>query len=276
MAKITTSTLRDKKQRKEKITMLTSYDYSLASMVDAAGIDMILVGDSLGNVILGYDNTLAVTMDDMVHHTKAVVRGSKNAMVVADMPFLSYHISIEESVRNAGRLIQEGGAQAVKLEGGVERVDTIKAILDAQIPVMGHIGLTPQSVNQFGGFKIQGKDLESAKKIIEDAKALERVGVFSIVLEGGPTKLAQRMTEDLSVPTIGIGAGQYCDGQVLVINDMLGMFAGHIPKFVKKFANLQPLIIEALQQYKEEVEAGTFPAQEHGFSIQDEVLERLY
>ncbi|MGI6422068.1 MAG: 3-methyl-2-oxobutanoate hydroxymethyltransferase [Syntrophomonadaceae bacterium] len=276
MAKITTSTLRDKKQRKEKITMLTSYDYSLASMVDAAGIDMILVGDSLGNVILGYDNTLAVTMDDMVHHTKAVVRGSKNAMVVADMPFLSYHISIEESVRNAGRLIQEGGAQAVKLEGGVERVDTIKAILDAQIPVMGHIGLTPQSVNQFGGFKIQGKDLESAKKIIEDAKALERVGVFSIVLEGVPTKLAQRITEDLSVPTIGIGAGQYCDGQVLVINDMLGMFAGHIPKFVKKFANLQPLIIEALQQYKEEVEAGTFPAQEHGFSIQDEVLERLY
>jgi 3-methyl-2-oxobutanoate hydroxymethyltransferase len=273
MAKITTSTLRDKKQRKEKITMLTSYDYSLASMVDAAGIDMILVGDSLGNVILGYDNTLAVTMDDMVHHTKAVVRGSKNAMVVADMPFLSYHISIEESVRNAGRLIQEGGAQAVKLEGGVERVDTIKAILDAQIPVMGHIGLTPQSVNQFGGFKIQGKDLESAKKIIEDAKALERVGVFSIVLEGVPTKLAQRITEDLSVPTIGIGAGQYCDGQVLVINDMLGMFAGHIPKFVKKFANLQPLIIEALQQYKEEVEAGTFPAQEHGFSIQDEVLE---
>ena len=239
-------------------------------------IDMILVGDSLGNVILGYDNTLAVTMDDMVHHTKAVVRGSKNAMVVADMPFLSYHISIEESVRNAGRLIQEGGAQAVKLEGGVERVDTIKAILDAQIPVMGHIGLTPQSVNQFGGFKIQGKDLESAKKIIEDAKALERVGVFSIVLEGVPTKLAQRITEDLSVPTIGIGAGQYCDGQVLVINDMLGMFAGHIPKFVKKFANLQPLIIEALQQYKEEVEAGTFPAQEHGFSIQDEVLERLY
>jgi 3-methyl-2-oxobutanoate hydroxymethyltransferase len=276
MAKITTSTLRDKKQRKEKITMLTSYDYSLASMVDAAGIDMILVGDSLGNVILGYDNTLAVTMDDMVHHTKAVVRGSKNAMVIADMPFLSYHISIEESVRNAGRLIQEGGAQAVKLEGGVERVDTIKAILDAQIPVMGHIGLTPQSVNQFGGFKIQGKDLESAKKIIEDAKALERVGVFSIVLEGVPTKLAQRITEDLSVPTIGIGAGQYCDGQVLVINDMLGMFAGHIPKFVKKFANLQPLIIEALQQYKEEVEAGTFPAQEHGFSIQDEVLERLY
>lgn len=276
MAKITTSILRDKKQKKEKISMLTAYDYSLASMVDAAGIDMILVGDSLGNVVLGYENTLAVTMDDMVHHTKAVVRGSKNAMVVADMPFLSYHISIEESVRNAGRLIQEGGAQAVKLEGGVERVDTIKAILDAQIPVMGHIGLTPQSVNQFGGFKVQGKDLESARKIIEDARALDEVGVFSMVLEGVPTKLAQRITEEVRVPTIGIGAGQYCDGQVLVINDMLGMFTGHIPKFVKKFANLQPLILEAFKQYKEEVEAGTFPAQEHGFTIQDEVLERLY
>ncbi|NLO22399.1 MAG: 3-methyl-2-oxobutanoate hydroxymethyltransferase [Syntrophomonadaceae bacterium] len=276
MAKITTSTLKDKKQRKEKISMLTAYDFSLASMVDAAGLDIILVGDSLGNVVLGYENTLAVTMDDMVHHTKAVVRGSKNAMVVSDLPFLSYHISIEESVRNAGRLIQEGGAQAVKLEGGVERVDHVKAILDAQIPVMGHIGLTPQSVNQFGGFKVQGKDLESARKIIEDAKALDAVGVFSIVLEGVPTKLAQKITEEVSVPTIGIGAGQYCDGQVLVINDMLGMFTGHIPKFVKKFANLQPLIIEALQQYKEEVEAGTFPAQEHGFTIQDEVLERLY
>ena len=276
MAKITTSTLKDKKQRKEKISMLTAYDFSLASMVDAAGLDIILVGDSLGNVVLGYENTLAVTMDDMVHHTKAVVRGSKNAMVVSDLPFLSYHISIEESVRNAGRLIQEGGAQAVKLEGGVERVDHVKAILDAQIPVMGHIGLTPQSVNQFGGFKVQGKDLESARKIIEDAKALDAVGVFSIVLEGVPTKLAQKITDEVSVPTIGIGAGQYCDGQVLVINDMLGMFTGHIPKFVKKFANLQPLIIEALQQYKEEVEAGTFPAQEHGFTIQDEVLERLY
>ncbi len=276
MAKITTSTLRDKKQKKEKISMLTSYDYSLASMVDAAGIDVILVGDSLGNVVLGYENTLSVTMDDMVHHTKAVVRGSKNAMVVADLPFLSYHISIEESVRNAGRLIQEGGAQAVKLEGGVERVDHVKAILDAQIPVMGHIGLTPQSVNQFGGFKVQGKDLESARKIIQDAKALDAVGVFSIVLEGVPTKLAQRITEEVSVPTIGIGAGQYCDGQVLVINDMLGMFTGHIPKFVKKFANLQPLIIEALKEYKEEVAKGTFPAQEHGFTIQDEVLERLY
>ncbi len=276
MARITTTVLKDKKLKREKISMLTSYDYSLASMVDAAGIDMILVGDSLGNVVLGYENTLSVTMDDMIHHTKAVVRGTKNAMVVGDMPFLSYHVSLKEAVRNAGRFIQEAGAQSVKLEGGVERVDTIKAILDAQIPVIGHIGLTPQSVNQFGGFKVQGKDLESAQRIIQDAKALETAGVFSIVLEGVPTKLAQRITEELSIPTIGIGAGQYCDGQVLVINDMLGMFTGHIPKFVKKFANLQPLIMEALKQYKEEVEAGTFPADEHGFTIQDEVLDRLY
>lgn len=276
MARITTTVLKEKKQKQEKISMLTAYDYSLASMVDAAGIDMILVGDSLGMVVLGYENTLAVSMEDMLHHTKTVVRGSKNAMVVGDMPFLSYHISIKESVRNAGRFVQEAGAQAVKLEGGVERVDTIKAILDAQIPVMGHIGLTPQSVNQLGGFKVQGKDLESARRIIQDAQALEAAGVFSIVLEGVPTKLAQKITEEVGVPTIGIGAGQYCDGQVLVINDMLGMFTGHIPKFVKKFANLQPLIIEALTKYKEEVQAGVFPAEEHGFTIQDEVLERLY
>jgi 3-methyl-2-oxobutanoate hydroxymethyltransferase len=276
MAKITTSVLKSKKAKNEKISMLTAYDYSLAAMVDEAGIDMILVGDSLGNVVLGYDTTLPVTMDDMIHHTKAVVRGTRNAMVVADMPFLSYHISVEEAVRNAGRCIQEGGAQAVKLEGGVERIPVVKAILDAQIPVMAHIGLTPQSVNAFGGFKVQGKDLETANKLIRDAKALDEAGVFSMVLEGVPTKLAQRITAEVSVPTIGIGAGQYCDGQVLVINDMLGMFKGHIPKFVKKFANLEPLIIAALQEYKREVEAGTFPADEHGFAISDDVLERLY
>jgi 3-methyl-2-oxobutanoate hydroxymethyltransferase len=197
-------------------------------------------------------------------------------MVVADMPFLSYHIAIPEAVRNAGRLIQEGGAHAVKIEGGVERVDTIKAILDAQIPVQGHIGLTPQSVNQFGGFKVQGKDLETAQKLIEDAKALDEAGVFSMVMECVPSELARRITAEVSCPTIGIGAGPYCDGQVLVINDMLGMFHGHIPKFVKKFANLQPLITEALKQYKEEVMAGTFPAPEHCFTIKDEVLEKLY
>jgi 3-methyl-2-oxobutanoate hydroxymethyltransferase len=276
MPRITTTDIRNKKAKKEKITMLTAYDYSMAAMVDEAGIDMILVGDSLGNVMLGYENTLPVTMEDMVHHTKAVSRASKNAMVVADMPFLSYHISREEAVRNAGRLIQEGGAQSVKLEGGIERVDTVKAILDAQIPVVGHIGLTPQSVIQLGGFKVQGKDVETANRLIKDAKAIEEAGAFCIVMECVPTPLAKKISEEISVPTIGIGGGPYCDGQVLVINDMLGMFKGHIPKFVKKFANLEPIIMEALKAYKEEVEAGTFPAEEHGFSMKEEVLEKLY
>lgn len=276
MARVTTATLRDKKAKQEKISMLTSYDYSTAGLVDQAGLDMILVGDSLGMVVLGYENTLAVTMDDMVHHTRAVVRGTQNAMVVADMPFLSYHVSTKEAVRNAGRFIQEGGAQAVKLEGGVERVDAVKAILDAQIPVMGHIGLTPQSVNQFGGFKVQGKDLETAHKLLLDAQALDKAGVFSIVLECVPSALAKKITEEVSVPTIGIGAGPDCDGQVLVINDMLGMYSGHVPKFVKKYVDLQPLIIEALKSYKKEVEEGSFPSSEHGFTISDEVLDKLY
>ena len=276
MARVTTATLRDKKAKQEKISMLTSYDYSTAGLVDQAGLDMILVGDSLGMVVLGYENTLAVTMDDIVHHTRAVVRGTQNTMVVADMPFLSYHVSIEETVRNAGRFIQEGGAQAVKLEGGVERVDAVKAILDAQIPVMGHIGLTPQSVNQFGGFKVQGKDLETARKLLRDAQALDKAGVFSVVLECVPSALAKKITEEVSVPTIGIGAGPDCDGQVLVINDMLGMYSGHVPKFVKKYINLQPLIIEALKSYKKEVEEGSFPGPEHGFTISDDVLDKLY
>lgn len=276
MARITTSVLREKKRKGEKITMLTAYDYSTAMVVDEAGIDVILVGDSLGNVILGYETTLSVTMDDMVHHSKAVVRGVKNTMVVTDMPFLSYHISIPESVRNAGRLIQEGGAQAVKLEGGRERVATIKAILEAEIPVMGHIGLTPQSVHQFGGFKVQGRDLETAKKLIEDAKALEKAGVFSIVLEGVPAALAKKITGEVTVPTIGIGAGPDCDGQVLVVNDMLGLFQGHVAKFVKKFANLHPLMVEAVKSYGDEVKAGTFPAPEHCYSINEEIIDKLY
>ncbi|NLW43733.1 MAG: 3-methyl-2-oxobutanoate hydroxymethyltransferase [Syntrophomonadaceae bacterium] len=276
MARVTTAVLKEKKQKGEKITMLTAYDYATAMLLDQAGIDVALVGDSVGNVILGFENTLAVTMDDMVHHTKAVVRGVKNTMVVGDMPFLSYHISIPESVRNAGRLIQEGGAQAVKLEGGRERVDVIKAILDAEIPVMGHIGLTPQSVHQFGGFKVQGRDLETAKRLIEDAKALERAGVFSIVLEGVPAALAKIITEEVTIPTIGIGAGPHCDGQVLVINDMLGLTQGHVPKFVKKFANLHPLMLEGIKAYIDEVKAGTFPAEEHCYSIDDEIIEKLY
>lgn len=276
MAKVTTATLKAKKANGEKITMLTSYDYATAAMVDEAGIDLILVGDSLGMVVLGYENTLAVTMEDMLHHTRAVTRAVKNVMVVGDMPFLSYHISREESVRNAGRFIKEAGAHAVKLEGGKERVDTVKAVLDAQIPVMGHIGLTPQSVNQLGGFKVQGKDVQTAKKLIEDAKALEKAGVFSLVLECVPTPLARKITEEISIPTIGIGAGPYCDGQVLVINDMLGMFKGHIPKFVKKYANLEPIIMEALKAYKREVEMGIFPDEEHSFGLSDDVLEKLY
>lgn len=276
MPRMTTALLKDKKSKNEKITMLTAYDYSLAGMVDAAGIDMILVGDSLGMVVLGYESTLPVTMEDMIHHTKAVARAAKSSMVVADMPFLSYHVSREEAVRNAGRFIQEAGAQAVKLEGGQERVDTVKAIIDAQIPVVAHIGLTPQSVNQFGGFKVQGKDLETANKLIADAKALEKAGAFCMVLECVPAQLAKRITEEVGIPTIGIGAGQYCDGQVLVINDMLGMFTGHIPKFVKKFTNLQPLIMEALTAYKAEVEAGAFPSDEYAFAISDQVLEKLY
>ncbi|ADI00936.1 MULTISPECIES: 3-methyl-2-oxobutanoate hydroxymethyltransferase [Syntrophothermus] len=276
MSRVTTTLLREKKARKEKITMLTAYDYSTAVMVDQAGIDVILVGDSLGNVVLGYETTLPVTMDDMIHHTRAVARGTKNSLLVGDMPFLSYHISIPEAVRNAGRFIQEGGAQAVKLEGGEERVETIKAVLDAQIPVMGHIGLTPQSVHQFGGFKVQGKDVETARKLVRDAKALEAAGVFAIVLECVPAALAERITAEVSVPTIGIGAGPGCDGQVLVINDMLGLYGGFTPKFVKKYANLNPLILEALRQYKEEVESGAFPAAEHCFAINEEVLEKLY
>ncbi len=274
--RVSTSSLQDKKNNKQKITMLTSYDFSIASMIDEAGIDTILVGDSLAMVTLGYENTLAVTMDDMIHHAKAVMRAANNAMVIGDMPFLSYHITPAEAVRNAGRFIKEAGTQAVKLEGGIERVDTIKAILDAQIPVLGHIGLTPQSVNKFGGFKVQGKDIETARRLLEDALALEKAGVFGIVLECVPSLLAKKISEQLTIPTIGIGAGPYCDGQVLVINDILGLYAGHIPKFVKRYANLQPLVTEAIQKYKEEVEQGIFPSEEYTFSISDEVLEKLY
>lgn len=276
MAKITTSVIRDMKKAGKKITMLTAYDYSMAFLVDEAGTDMILVGDSLGNVVLGYDTTLPVTMDDMVHHCKAVTRGAKNCLVVGDMPFLSYHISVEEAVRNAGRLIQEGGCQAVKLEGGAERVPVIKAIIDAAIPVMGHIGLTPQSVNQMGGFKVQGKDLDTAQRLLSDALALEEAGCFAVVMECVPAALAQRITEELRIPTIGIGAGPGCDGQVLVINDILGMYPKMSPKFVKKYVDLHPLITEAVRSYNQEVEAGTFPGPEHCFTINEELLQKLY
>ncbi len=264
------------KEKGEKLTVLTAYDYSIAKLMDESSIDSILVGDSLGMVCLGYENTLSVTMEDMIHHSKAVVRGAKNTMVVVDMPFMSYQVSTESAVVNAGRIIKETGATAVKLEGGAEMVDTIKAIVRAQIPVMGHLGLTPQSVNVMGGFKVQGKTEEAAKKLIEDAKKLEEAGVFSIVLECVPAKLAELISKEISVPTIGIGSGNECDGQVLVYHDMLNMFSGFKPKFVKTFANIGEQIKEGFEKYVEEVKSGSFPAEEHTFKINDEVLEKLY
>lgn len=276
MAKITTTTFHDKKVSGDKITVLTAYDYSMARLLDEAGIDCILVGDSLGMTMLGYEDTLSVTMDDMIHHTKAVRRGTKNAMVVADMPFLSYHISDEEAVRNAGRFIKEAGANAVKLEGGFAVQSKIEAIVAAQIPVMGHIGLTPQSVNMFGGFKVQGKTETQARKLIEEAKLLEAIGCYSIVLECVPEKLARLITEQLSIPTIGIGAGAGCDGQVLVIQDMLGMYTDFTPKFVKQYANLKESIENAVSHYCEDVKSGQFPEEKHTFKMDEAVIEKLY
>lgn len=229
-----------------------------------------------GEVVLGYEITLFVTMDVMIHHIKAVTRGAKNTMVVGDMPFLTYHLSVEDALRNAGRIMQEGGAQAVKLEGGKERVAVVKAVVEAGIPVVGHIGLTPQSVHQLGGFRVQGKDLETAKKLTEDAKTLEEAGCFAIVLECVPSALAEKITTDLSIPTIGIGAGAGCDGQVLVSHDMLGLFSGHIAKFVRQYAQIGKTMRESFKAYKEDVEAGRFPAEEHCYGIKDEVLNKLY
>ncbi len=248
----------------------------MATLVDASGIDAILVGDSLGNAVLGYDSTVPVTMDDMIHHLRAVSRGVKRAMVIGDMPFLSYHVSREESVRNAGRLMQEGLAQAVKLEGGREVVDTVKAITAAGIPVMGHLGLTPQSVHQLGGFKVQGKDREAAERLLTDAKLLEEAGAFAIVLECIPQQLAKVITESVSIPTIGIGAGVHCDGQVLVVNDLLGMFSNFTPKFVKKYANLKEQIVQACSSYREEVKNRVFPGPEHVFNMAEEELKKIY
>ncbi len=245
-------------------------------MVDASGIDAILVGDSLGNVVLGYDSTVPVTMEDIIHHLRAVTRGANRAMVIGDLPFLSYHISREESVRNAGRLMQEGLAQAVKLEGGREVAETVRAITAAGIPVMGHLGLTPQSVHQLGGFKVQGKDGEAARKLLEDAKELEQAGAFAIVLECIPQQLAGVLTEALSIPTIGIGAGSRCDGQVLVINDILGMFSDFTPKFVKQYANLKEQIIQACATYKDEVKGRVFPEPQHVFNMAEEELKKIY
>lgn len=258
------------------VSMLTAYDYHTAQTIDEAGIDMILVGDSLGNVMLGYENTLAVTVEDMIHHGKAVCRGAKQAFVVIDMPFMSYQASVEEAVRNAGRIMKETNCQAVKLEGGVEYADRIRAIVQAGIPVVAHIGLTPQSFNALGGYKVQGKSLKQAQKLLADAKAVEEAGAFAITLECVPEALAKMITEQSSALTIGIGAGKYCDGQVLVYQDMLGYTEGFTPKFVKKYADVHNVMLEAFKQYKEECEQRTFPEENRTYAIREEVLEELF
>jgi len=258
------------------VSMLTAYDYHTAQTIDEAGIDMILVGDSLGNVMLGYENTLAVTVEDMIHHGKAVCRGAKQAFVVIDMPFMSYQASVEEAVRNAGRIMKETNCQAVKLEGGMEYADRIKAIVQAGIPVVAHIGLTPQSFNALGGYKVQGKSLEQAQKLLADAKAVEEAGAFAITLECVPEALAKLITEQSNALTIGIGAGKYCDGQVLVYQDMLGFSDGFTPKFVKKYADLHSVMLEAFKQYKEECEQRTFPEENRTYGIREEVLQELF
>ena len=260
---------------KQPISMLTAYDYHTACTIDEAGIDMILVGDSLGNVMLGYENTLAVTVDDMIHHGAAVCRGAKQAFVVIDMPFMSYQASVEDAVRNAGRIVKETNCQAVKLEGGVEYADRIKAIVDAGIPVVAHIGLTPQSVNAMGGYKVQGKSLEQAKKLLADAKAVEEAGAFAITLECVPAALAKLVTERSNALTIGIGACSDCDGQVLVYQDMLGYSDGFVPKFVKKYADLHSVMFEAFRQYKHDVEIRVFPSEEQTYAIDNEVMAEL-
>ena len=273
--KNTVSTILEQKEKGDKITMLTAYDFSTAKLEDEAGVNTILVGDSLGMVMLGYDNTLSVTMEDMIHHTRAVAKGAKNALVVADMPFMSYQTSVYDAVKNAGRLIKEGHAHAVKLEGGAAVADQIRAIVKAQIPVVAHLGLTPQSVNAFGGFKVQGKTAEKAKQLIEDAKLIEEAGAFAVVLECVPAKLAEKISKTISIPTIGIGAGAGCDGQVLVYQDMLGMFGGFTPKFVKKFTDVGEIMKNAFNEYINEVKSGKFPKEEHSFAISDEVMEGL-
>ena len=274
--KNTVSTFRNKKSNNEKISMLTAYDYSTAKLMDNAQIDGILVGDSLGMVMLGYDDTLSVTMEDMIHHIKAVSKGAKNVLVVGDMPFMSYQVSVENAVYNAGRLIKEGGCQAVKLEGGAAVCNQIKAITNASIPVMAHIGLTPQSVNAFGGFKVQGKSEDDAKRLLQEAKAVEQAGAFAVVLECIPAKLAQLITDSISIPTIGIGAGAGCDGQILVYQDMLGMYSDFTPKFVKKYSNLGKVMTNAFKEYIKDVNNSSFPSDEHIFKISDDIINKLY
>ncbi|MFC3041284.1 3-methyl-2-oxobutanoate hydroxymethyltransferase [Virgibacillus xinjiangensis] len=274
--KNTVTSLQKQKNEGDKITMLTCYDYSMAKLMDEAEINMLLVGDSLAQVILGYEDTLSVTMEDMIHHSRAVSRGASNAFVLADLPFMSYQASIYDSVVNAGRLMKEGRANGVKLEGGVKICPQIRAIVEASIPVCAHIGLTPQSVNAFGGFKVQGKTEEAARQLVEDAKAVEEAGAFMVVLEGVPAKLAELVSEEISIPTIGIGAGASCDGQVLVYQDMLGIFSDFKPKFVKQFTNAGEIMKQAFEDYRIEVKEGSFPAEEHTYTISDELIGNLY
>ena len=263
--KVTVPHIIKMKQRGERITCLTAYDYSFTRILDEAGVEMLLVGDSLGCVVQGNHNTLAVTMDEMVYHTRLVARGRKRALVIGDMPFLSYQVSQEQALKNAGRFLQEGGAEAIKLEGGVSVRQTIAAIVDAGIPVMGHIGLTPQSVHRFGGYKIQGREKERRDALLRDALAVEEAGAFSVVLEGMPLELAREITERLTIPTIGIGAGAHCDGQVLVLHDMLGLFDDFTPKFVKQYANLKQSVTGAVKDFISEVKEKKFPTEEHSF-----------
>lgn len=273
--KNTVTTLLKQKKEGEKIAMLTCYDYSMAKLMDAAGINVLLIGDSLGMTMLGYEDTIPVTMEDMIHHTAAVSRGASEAFVLADMPFMSYHESIGQAVRNAGRLMKEGHANGVKLEGGAKVCAQIRAIVDAQIPVCAHIGLTPQSVNAFGGFKVQGKNEQAAIQVVEDAKAVEAAGASMVVMECVPAKLAAYISEVLTIPTIGIGAGAGCDGQVLVYQDMLAMYSDMKPKFVKQFAQVGEVMKGAFADYISEIREGTFPAPEHTFKISDEVMEAV-
>ena len=274
--KNTVITVKKAKEDNVKLTMLTAYDYSTAKLINAAGINLILVGDSLGNVILGYEDTISVTMEDMIHHAKAVAKGAPDALVVVDMPFMSYQTSAYDAVVNAGRLMKEGRANAVKLEGGKEVCPQIEAIVAAGIPVCAHLGLTPQSINAFGGFKVQGKTEAAAQKLIDDALAVQDAGAFAVVLECVPEKLATLVTEKLDIPTIGIGAGNGCDGQVLVYADMLGMFSDFTPKFVKRFAEIGPQMTDGFKAYIKEVKDGTYPSAEHTYAIADDVIEKLY
>ena len=274
---VTVATIIEMKLKGEPFTMITAYDVAMARNVNEAGVDMILVGDSVGNVMLGYNSTVPVTMDEMIHHTKAVMRGNSTALVVGDMPFMSYQASEVDAMYNAARFLKETGCTAIKLEGGAEVAPLVKKLTTAGIPVCAHIGLTPQSVNQLGGFKVQGKDVEAAQKMLDDAKALEAAGAFACVLECVPAALAAKVTAELeTMATIGIGAGNGCDGQVLVCNDLLGVSNGFCPKFVKKYANLHDITVEAVKKYIAEVKERSFPAPEHTFKIDDSVLEKLY